>query len=82
MTDPMEPLLCNNCGYEADEVSSNDLCDTCFDAWTKGVEHERARLTKILWDKEVIRDSMLGKDLLVIYSINGALDIARKDIGG
>lgn len=42
-----------------------------------GMHIENERLMKVLTEKEVFRDSMLGPDWVVIYTINGPIDLPR-----
>lgn len=43
---------------------------------------ERARIVKLLLDREIIRDSMLGPGWIVAYSTKGPLDIRMSELLG
>jgi hypothetical protein len=47
-SDISDKLLCDNCGYEVDEVSSNYLCDTCFTSYDAGMLDTSHRVVQIL----------------------------------
>lgn len=55
--------------------SPGSFTDLAFDA---GVIWSQAQLVQWLFDKSVVRDSMLGKDWLVIYTQDGPIDIRRE----
>lgn len=47
-----------------------------------GVKAERERIFDMLKAKGVLRESMLGDHMLVLYNAEGGIDISRKEFSG
>ena len=69
-----EFLLCSNCGYEVDEVATNGMCPTCWDAWDKGRLEERFNLLNQL-TKEL--DSLKKYGRTELWGLHKAIYIVK-----